>query len=125
MSAVIDTAPVRGRAPAHKSNESGGDMDDVLKRLCALESLASATRADVSAIKAVLPHLATKEDIGLIKAESNGVRAEINAVNSGLKTDIGDLRAAIAEAETRMTRWMVGALFLATSAAVGLAKVLS
>jgi hypothetical protein len=121
MSAVIDTAPIRGRAPARTVNEGGGTMDDVLKRLGALETMASETRSDVNAIKAVLPYLATKEDIGLVKAEINSVRAEIGSVSA----ESHSIRAEISAAETRLTRWMVGTLFLAASAAFGFAKLVN
>ena len=42
-------------------------MDDVLRRLGVVESLVSETRVDVSAIKASLPHLATKAEINALE----------------------------------------------------------
>ena len=72
-------------------------MDDVLRRLGVVESLLSETRVDVSAIKATLPHLATK--------------AEINVV-----------RADISEMETRIIRWIVGTTLAAASLAFAIAK---
>jgi len=42
-------------------------MDDVLKRLGAVESTVSEIRTQVSAIAAILPHLATKADVNAIE----------------------------------------------------------
>ena len=42
-------------------------MDDVLRRLGTVETDISAMKADISAIKAVLPHLATKADVSDVK----------------------------------------------------------
>jgi hypothetical protein len=44
-------------------------MDDVLRRLGVVESLVAETREDVSAIKATLPHLATKADISSLETK--------------------------------------------------------
>ena len=72
-------------------------MDDVLKRLGVVESLLGETREDVSAIKATLPHLATKADV-------NEVKSLINAN------------------ETRVIRWIVGTTIAAASVAFTIAK---
>jgi hypothetical protein len=71
-------------------------MDDVLRRLGVVESLVGELRLDVSAIKATLPHLATK-------AEINEVKAGINSL------------------ETRIIRWIVGTSIAAVSVAVSIA----
>ena len=78
-------------------------MDDVLRRLGVVESLVGETRVDVSAIKATLPHLATKADINETKADINSVRSDINAL------------------ETRIIRWIVGTTIAAMSVAVSVA----
>lgn len=44
-------------------------MDDVLRRLGIVETLTAETRNDVSAIKATLPHLATKADISSLETK--------------------------------------------------------
>lgn len=72
-------------------------MDDVLRRLGVVESLVAGTREDVSAIKATLPHLATKADV-------NEVKGEINAL------------------ETRIIRWIVGTTIAAAAVAFTIAK---
>ena len=79
-------------------------MDDVLRRLGVVESLLGETRADVSAIRATLPHLATKADIAANKADINEVRADINAL------------------EARIIRWIVGTTIAAASVAFTIAK---
>jgi hypothetical protein len=44
-------------------------MDDVLKRLGAVESTVSEIRSQVSGIAAILPHLATKNDVTAVRVE--------------------------------------------------------
>lgn len=56
-------------------------MDDVLERLGNLESHVSELRSHVSGLLAVVPHLATKADIGNLKAAMNA--------------DVANLRVAI------------------------------
>jgi hypothetical protein len=54
---------------AHKSGSGGGDMDDVLQRLGAVESSLSALRIEVSGITATVPHLATKADLSAMETK--------------------------------------------------------
>ena len=118
MSAVIDTAPVRGRAPAHKSNESGGDMDDVLKKT---ERSGVADFRDSSRRRChetVLPHLATKEDVGAWKP---ALSTEVRSVSC----EVDSVKAAIRASEARLKWRMVGAMVLATSSAFVIAKVVN
>ena len=79
-------------------------MDDVLRRLGVVESLLAETREDVSAIRATLPHLATKADVAATKADINEVRADISAL------------------ETRIIRWIVGTTIAVASVAFAIAK---
>jgi hypothetical protein len=69
MSAAIQLNECRGEASSGKfpsqvraanSNGGGGDMDDVLKRLGAVESSVLEMRQQVSGIAATIPSLATK-----------------------------------------------------------------
>jgi len=78
MSAVAErddcSDEVRGeKYPSHlrvgKSNGRDGGMDDVLKRLGAVESTVSEIRSQVSTIVAVIPHLATKADLAAVRVE--------------------------------------------------------
>jgi hypothetical protein len=81
-----------GKFPSHlhagKSNGGGGGMDDVLKRLGAVESTVLEVRAEVTGIAKVLPHLATRADL---KSEIGGVRAELGALRTDLGTIVGTL----------------------------------
>jgi hypothetical protein len=72
-------------------------MDDVLRRLSGVELLLTEARIDIGAIKATLPHLATKADM-------NGVKSDLSAL------------------ETRLIRWLVGTTLAAVSAAFTIAK---
>ncbi len=72
-------------------------MDDVLKRLTAVESSVSEIRTQVAAMAAVIPHLATKSDIG-------GLRGEMSAL------------------ETRLIKWMIGTVIAGGGLAFSIAK---
>ena len=71
MASVIDSDRFRGRAAASQGagGNGGGTVDDILKRLGVVESVIGEMRADVSAIKAVMPHLATKADINALETK--------------------------------------------------------
>jgi hypothetical protein len=97
MASIIDADRFRARQAARGAGGSdGGNVDDVLRRLGAVEALVTETRVDVGAIKATLPHLATK-------AELREVRSDISAM------------------ETRMIRWIVGTAIASISVAVSVA----
>jgi hypothetical protein len=99
MASIVDADRFRTRLSARGAGGSdGGNMDDVLRRLGVVESLVAETREDVSAIKATLPHLATK-------AEINALRSDMSAM------------------ETRMIRWIVGTTIAVASMAFAIAKV--
>jgi hypothetical protein len=50
------------------SEAGGGNMDDVTRRVGAVETDICAMKMDLAAIKAVVPHLATKADLSDMKA---------------------------------------------------------
>lgn len=56
-----------GESPPHvqavNSNSGGGNVEDILKRLGALESTVSDIREKVSGITATIAHMATKKDV--------------------------------------------------------------
>jgi len=79
------------------TDAGGGDMDDVLRRLAAVESDISGMKADISAIKAVIPHLATK-------------------------ADVSDAKALISDARTSIIQWVVGTTIAAAGLAFAIAK---
>jgi|GEM_PF-2397321 len=103
-------------------------MDEILKRLGLLET-------SVAEIRAVQPHLATRADLHALRAdlkeeisavaagshsirreletvrtEVEAVRAEVASVRGELKSDINLLRADMNARETRMIRWVIGAV---------------
>jgi Mg2+ and Co2+ transporter CorA len=97
------------------SGGGGGVVDDILKRLGNVEGHVSELRSQVSAILAVIPHLATKADIGELR--------------SATKTDIGDLKAMIVQGkadmsamETRIIKWIVATVLASATLAFSIAK---
>ena len=49
------------------SGSGGGDVEDILKRLGNVETHVAELRSQVSAILAVIPHLATKADVAAVE----------------------------------------------------------
>jgi hypothetical protein len=80
------------------AGSGGGGVDDVTKRLGVLERDMSDLKVQVGSIAAQLPHLATK-------------------------AEIGDLRAAISEAKTSIVQWVVGTTIAAAGIAFAIAKL--
>jgi hypothetical protein len=89
-------------------SSSGGAMDDFSKRLGSLEKGFAELRAKLDA---TLPHLATKADLGALRADA--------------KADFGGLRADMNAMETRIVKWIVGALLSGIAVAVGIAQAIS
>jgi len=87
----------RAAASPEFGSSSGGAMDDLSKRFGNLETAIAELRAKLDAS---LPHLATKADVGALRAEMNGM-------------------------ETRMIKWIVGALLSGIAVAVGIAQTIS
>src|SRR5882757_1409402 len=71
------------------SGSGGGDVEDILKRLGNVETHVSELRSQVSAISAIIPHLATKADVA-------DLRTEVGQVKSALATGIGQVKSALA-----------------------------
>lgn len=76
-------------------------MDEVLKRLGAVETAVSETKVQISAIAATLPHLATKDDVRAVSVDVAEVRTEVRAIaaviphlatKADLKEEIGGAR---------------------------------
>jgi hypothetical protein len=110
MSDVIesDRLRIKGAASRAAGGGGGGSMDDVMKRLGVVESSVAEIRAQVSAITAVLPHLASKADVHALRGE--------------LKSDIHSMEAAI-------IKWIVGtaiaSVAVASAVAAAVAKFVS
>ena len=84
-------------------------MDDFLRRLCNVEN-------DVRAISATLPSLATAVSVSDLRAEVTAIAAGIPhlATKADLKAEIGDVRTAVARMEAAIIKW-----FIATGITVG------
>src|SRR5579872_4975106 len=82
------------------SGSGGGDVEDILKRLGNVESHVSELRSQVSAILAIIPHLATKTDVADVKATTGEVKGD-------LASAVGQLKADIAAVETAIIKWIV------------------
>jgi hypothetical protein len=89
------------RAVARNPGGSGGEMDDVLKRLGAVELSLSELRVQVGSIAAKIPYLVTKED---------------------MKADVLMLKADLYAMETKIIKWMIAAVLTAVGLAFTIAK---
>jgi hypothetical protein len=79
------------------SGSGGGDVDDILKRLGNVETHVSELRSQVSAILAIIPHLATKADVAEVKAD-------------------------VAAVETVIIKWIVATMLTSAALAFAIAK---
>ncbi len=91
MAAVIDHSHFRGTvAASHGMNRSGTveniQQQNIQQRLSTLESSVAEIRADVSAIKATLPHLATE---ARLQREAGSIRTELHKEIGTIRTDPG------------------------------------
>jgi len=120
MATVMDPVWFRSRAAASQgtSGSGGGKVEDkdTQQRLGAVESSLAEARADGSAIKATLLHLATKADlkevIGTLRAEFEvkigALRVHFETKYGELRAEIGSLRTEMRSMEIRMIKWFIG-----------------
>ena len=103
MATMIDTEHFRGKAAASQGTggTGGGSVDDLSKRLSAVE-------VGVAEIRAQLPHLATKADL-------NELRADMNAAIGGMDAR---LTGAMGSMDTRLTA-AIGSMDARLTAATG------
>jgi len=119
------------------SGSGGGDVEDILKRLGNVETHVSELRSQVSAISAIIPHLATKADVADLRTEVGQVKAdlatgigqvrsdlatEIGQVKSDLATGIGQVKADVAAVETAIIKWIVATVLASAALAFTIAK---
>jgi hypothetical protein len=71
------------------SGSGGGDVEDVLKRLGNVETHVSELRSQVSAVLAIIPHLATKADVADVRTGVGQVQADLTTGIGGVKADLG------------------------------------
>jgi hypothetical protein len=97
------------------SGSGGGDVEDILKRLGNVETYVSELRSQVSAILAVIPHLATKADVADVRAAVGEVKADVAAA-------VGQGKADLAAAETAIIKWIVATVLASAALAFTIAK---
>jgi hypothetical protein len=143
MNSIIDSdryAGTRGPSSRTAGGSGGGfKVDDILRRLCTLETLMDDVRTQVvdirvqlSTVLGVLPTLATKADltaeIGAVRkdlsADLTGVRTEVGDVRTDLAASIGSVRADIHALETRLIKWIVGAALASAGLAATIASLI-
>lgn len=130
--------------PYVRYKDCGDIVDDILRRLGNVETDVSELKADVRAISAQMPHLATKEDLTPLKvdieaiktsisdlkgelkvenAETKGeLRAEIASLRTELKAEIAGVRTAVVSLETKIIKWIVATVLTATGVAFSIAR---
>jgi hypothetical protein len=108
------------------SGSGGGDVEDILKRMGNVETHVSELRSQVSAILAVIPHLATKADVADVHL---ALKADVADVHLAMKADVADVRAAVgqvkadvAAAETAIIKWIVATVLASAALAFTIAK---
>ena len=91
------------------SGNGGGSVDDDFsRRLGNIENDVAELKAEVRAISATIPHLATKADL---KAEIGNVRAEI-----------GKVETQVASMESAIIKWIIATVLMTSGIAFSIAK---
>ncbi len=132
-------------------NSNLATQSDIAEVKADIEKLRLATQADIAEVKADIEklrlatqadieklRLATQSDIAEVKADIEKLRADTRADIAEVKADIeklrlatqadieklrADTRADIANTESRLTRWIVGAMIAQIGVVVGLIKL--
>ena len=106
-------------------------MHDISRRLGHVETDVSEVRAEVRAISATLPHLATATSVAQLRSEVAGIAAIIPhlATKEDLKAEIGGVRAEIAEVkvtvaslEAAIIKWIIATTLTVGTVAFSIAK---
>jgi hypothetical protein len=97
------------------SGSGGGDVEDILKRMGNVETHVSELRSQVSAILAVIPHLATKADVADVHLAMKADVADVRAA-------VGQVKADVAAAETAIIKWIVATVLASAALAFTIAK---
>ena len=87
-------------------------MEDILRRLGNVETHVSELREQVSAILAIIPHLATKADI-----------ADVRTTIADVRTAVGQVKADVAAVETAIIKWIVATVLASAALAFTIAKL--
>ena len=102
--------------PGGAAAGSGGDMEDVLRRLGSLEKDVSVIKADVAGILTRLPDLATKADVAPIPYLAT-------------KADVAPIpflatKADVSDAKTSIVQWIVGTIIAVAALTFTIAKLI-
>jgi hypothetical protein len=96
-SLVLYNHPGRDSNSDADSGGSGGDVEDILKRLGNVETDVSELKSKASAILATIPHLATKADVADVRSAVAELRAEMlsefGSVRTEMSSEFGSMRA--------------------------------
>ncbi len=137
MASVIDTEHFRGMAAASQQSggNSGGGVEDILKRLGNLESLFIGIRAEIGEIKGMLPHFATKADVESVRTEVQSVRTEVQSVRTevqsvraevqSVRTEVAVVRGEISALEATIIKWIIGTVLSTAALAFSVAKLVN
>ena len=104
------------------SGGGGGYVEDILRRLGAVETSISELKSQVSGILAILPHLATKADVADVRTDVADVRTDVANVKADVAQLRGEMGAGISGLETRIIKWIVATLLTSTGLAFTIAK---
>ena len=108
-------------------------MEDILKRLGNLETSFHELKSQVSAILAVIPHLATKADlmdvradlsaqVAEVRADLGAQVADVRASVADVRTSVADVRTSVAAMETAIIKWSVASMLATGALAFTIAK---
>jgi HAMP domain-containing protein len=153
MNRVVESDRYGSRSIASRAagGSGGGNVDDILKRLGAVEVSVNDIRALVSALTAVVPHLATKAEVSALSGNVDALRgelkadmphlatkAEVNALRGELKADMphlatkaevnalrGELKADMHAMESSLIKWIVGTAIASVAVASAIASVVA
>jgi hypothetical protein len=98
------------------SGSGGGDVEDILRRLGNVETSVSEVRTQVSAILAVMPHLATKADVADVRSDMASIP------HLATKADVADVRSDMASMEAAIIKWIVATVLASAGLAFTIAK---
>jgi hypothetical protein len=114
--------PGRDSRADRDSGGGGGDVEDILRRLGAVETSVSELKSQLSGILAILPHLATKADVADVRTDVADVRTDVANVKADVAQLRGEMGAGISGLETRIIKWIVATLLTSTGLAFTIAK---
>jgi hypothetical protein len=100
------------------SKDDGGNVEDILRRLNAVEAASAQARDKTVEISALLPTLATKTEIASLETKIaqtetklvtllSDIRHDLMKFVSDTRADAGKLEARIEKGDAHVTRWVV------------------